>query len=81
MSDKPPVVFSDADKIAFKQFKKNIHHRTAWDIKDEPAYNKDFKSWDVHRMDDKHVVVIDTYHFSKEEVAKEVIEHAKNMRL
>lgn len=76
----PEVKMTESDKVALRQFKRNINRRSAYDIDDTPLFNKEYDCWDVHRKDPKGVLIIDTYHFSSEEVAKIAITHATKMR-
>jgi len=70
-----------ADEVNLRQFKKNINRRSAYDIVDDAKFNKEYDTWDVHRMDSNNRVVIDTYHFSSEAVAQLAIAHAKSLRV
>lgn len=84
-NDKPnetKVSMTKPDEIALAQFRRSINSRNAWDVSDQASYNKGEKTWDVHRKDPtRGQVVIDTFHFSSEEVANIAINHAKSMRI
>ena len=74
-------ILSKADEIAMAQFKRAINSRNAYSVLDEPSYNRTEKVYSVHRRDEKSSVIIDSFHFSTEEVAKIAIDYAKSMRV